>query len=532
MYGYFLALGSNVGDRKKHFEDALNRLSPYGTTLFLTSTICSKPLSHPTITTKFHEDYSNCMIAFASHLNASCLYKKVVEIEDNIGHPRQMRWQPREIDIDFIRYFEIQENVWQEKIYKDGSFLVPHLSFKQRSFLVQLDEELCSIFGSYTEHTMNHLKPESLKHENLKTTHYFSPGPAVLPDAVRHVVQEELLDTFGIGVSILEISHRSKQYADVNEQALALARSVFQVPSTHEVIFTPFGAQQHFSLIIQHLSLPNDTISYTDTGVWAHMACAEAKNSGREVEIIFNGAPAYNSLGDFSNWKVSSKSKYLHITVNNTVYGTEYKQIPSGFGVNLVLDMTSSIASRQDIPWPETAVVYASAQKNFGIAGCSVVIIRKDILLEMRTIAKQNKLGNALCYPAFFDAKSILNTPPCFSVYVASKFLEWIHLVGGVPTMEAWATEKSEDVYSELDSGFYIPRVPKEYRSRHNFVFSLPTEELNQLFIQEAEQQGILEVKGYRTTGGIRASMYNGVSVESAKYFVKFLKVFKQKYAQ
>jgi len=363
----------------------------------------------------------------------------------------------------------------------------------------------------------------------MTRTHYFSPGPAALPDAVRTRVASELLDSFGFGVSVMEISHRSKQYAAINDKAHEIARRVLDVPDTHVLFYTPFGAQQHFCLLLPHLSKPGESVAYTDTGVWAHIATTEAQGSGRNVHVVYNGGPEYVSLGTTEAWTIAQDTKFLHVTVNNTVYGTEYPRIPQGLGVDLVLDMTSSIASRNDIPWKETALIYASAQKNFGIAGCSLVIVRKDVLERMRETTKANKLGNALSYPAFFDAKSILNTPPCFSIYVAACYFEWIEAQGGVKEMESRALAKAGLVYGEVDKGFYVGRANSECRSRHNFVFRLPTAELDDAFVAAAAKQGHMEIKGYRTTGGIRASMYNGVEVASAEAFAAFMDEFRRK---
>lgn len=361
------------------------------------------------------------------------------------------------------------------------------------------------------------------------TTHYFSPGPATLPAAVRELVRHELLDTFGIGVSVMEISHRSKQYEALNDETLRLARDVFEVPSSHKLLFTPFGAQQHFSLLLNHLSLPGDIVAYTETGVWAHLATADAKAAQRNVAVVYDGGPTLNSLGQPMQWNIPETSKYLHITVNNTVEGTEYADLNFPGKVPLVLDMTSAIAARRDIPWDRTALIYASAQKNFGIAGCSVVIIRDDLFETARETAKKNNLGNALNYCSIFDAKSILNTPPVFPIYVANRYLHWMKSVGGVETMEKWARERSRLVYGEIDGHFYKAHAVESNRSRHNFVFKLPNPELDALFIAEAQKEGILEVKGYRTLGGIRASMYNGISLESAQFFAQFMRHFKVK---
>jgi phosphoserine aminotransferase len=358
-------------------------------------------------------------------------------------------------------------------------------------------------------------------------THYFSPGPASLPAEIMKRIQSELPDTFGIGVSILEISHRSKHYSELSERVLSQCRKVLQVPNSHEIILTPFGAQQHFCLLPQNFSLAQDTIAYADTGVWAHLATGEARRSGRKLTLSYDGSPDYKSLGNISEYKINKETRYLHLTVNNTVYGTEYAAIPSGLGVDLVLDMTSSLAARNDIPWNETACVYASAQKNFGIAGCSIVIIRKDILDQSRTFTEKNQLGNALSYHAFFDAKSALNTPPCFGIYVIGLYMDWIESQGGIAEMERRARSKAQLIYGEIDGQFYTGRAHSADRSRHNFVFNLPSPSLDEAFVQAAAKRNILEVKGYRTTGGVRCSMYNGVTLESAGVFKDFMQKFR-----
>jgi phosphoserine aminotransferase len=362
------------------------------------------------------------------------------------------------------------------------------------------------------------------------TTHYYSPGPASLPTAVRDLVKIELLDTFGIGVSVMEISHRSKQYEALNEETLRLAREVFEVPDSHKLLITPFGAQQHFSLLLNHLSRPGDTVAYTETGVWAHLATVDARASERKVAVVYDGNPTLSSLGKPETWLIPENAKYLHLTVNNTVEGTEYASLEFPEKVPLVLDMTSALASRRDIPWERTHLIYASAQKNFGIAGCSVVIIHNDIFEQARENAKRNLLGNALNYCSIFDAKSVLNTPPVFPVFVMNRYLHWMKSAGGIETMERWAKERARMVYGELDGEFYKGHAVAEHRSRHNFVFKLKSPELDALFIAEAEKAGILEIKGYRTLGGVRASMYNGISLESAGYFAQFMRNFKEKH--
>lgn len=360
--------------------------------------------------------------------------------------------------------------------------------------------------------------------------HYFSPGPASLPKEVRDRIAAELLDTFGIGVSVMEISHRSKHYERLNDETLEMARRILGVPQTHSLLFSVCGAQQHFSLLIAHLSSLKDEIAYTDTGIWAHLACEEARLSGRQVNIVYNGGPHYTSLDDPKRWVVPPNSKFIHITVNNTVYGTEYAQIPTFGTTPVVLDMTSSLAARQDIPWAETGLIYASAQKNFGIAGVGIVIVRNDLLEKSRQLTVQNHLGRALSYHAVFDAKSALNTPPVFPIFCMNRMFQWMEKQGGVAQMESWSREKARLIYGEIDSGFYVGRAEKPYRSRHNIVFRLPTPEQDSQFVEEAAKQGLLEIKGYKSVGGIRASLYNGVSVASAHALADFMNHYRKRF--
>lgn len=359
------------------------------------------------------------------------------------------------------------------------------------------------------------------------TVHYLSPGPSRLPDAVRERIHHELLDTFGFGVSIMEVSHRSNVYTELSEETLELMTRVLGVPSSHALLLTPFGAQQHFSLVIHHLSEPGDWISYANTGVWAGLAVNDAQASGRQVDVVYHGAPSYHSLGEPSRYAVHASSRYLHLTINNTVYGTEYPEIPRHVPVPLVLDMTSSLAARTDIPWPQVGLIYASAQKNFGIAGVSLVIMRKDLLEHSSRHTQRAPLGAALCYSNIFNKRSALNTPPVMPIFAANRMFQWIEQQGGVEAMERLALAKAKRVYDEVDGGFYRGLAETPHRSRHNITFTLPSEALVEDFIKEAAEHGILEIRGYRGVGGIRASLYNGVSLDSAEALGSFMRSFR-----
>lgn len=362
------------------------------------------------------------------------------------------------------------------------------------------------------------------------SVHYLSPGPSRLPDPVREQINAELLDTFGFGVSVMEISHRSRQYTELSEDTLARATALLGVPETHALLLTPFGAQQHFSLLIHHLSAVGDVVSYAETGVWSGLAVRDARESGRKLDLVYSGAPNFQHLGDAKKYPVDEASRYIHLTINNTVYGTEYPEVPSHFNAPLVLDMTSSLAARNDIPWDKVGMIYASAQKNFGIAGVSIVIMRKDLLEQSIRYTSASYLGDALSYLRIYEKRSALNTPPVFPIFAANRFFRWMETVGGVSEMERRALAKAKTVYDVLDGSFYRGLAAPEYRSRHNIVFTLPTEELCDQLVKEAARQGIYEIKGYRGVGGIRASFYNGVDLSSAHTFADFLKSFRDQH--
>lgn len=362
------------------------------------------------------------------------------------------------------------------------------------------------------------------------TVHYLAPGPSRLPPDLLREIRDEMIDTFGIGVSVLEIAARSVQYESLSEETILLARRVLGVPHTHEILLSPQGAQQHFSLLVHHLSRSADVVAYADTCLWASLALSEARDLRPATAVVFSGAPSYSSLGDGSAWTVPTEAKYLHLTVNNTAYGTEIKEWPASGDVPLVLDMTSSIAARTDVPWDRVDMIYASAQKNLGVAGASVVIMRAEKMNEARRRAAENGVGRALNYVEIFGQKSIFNTPPVFAIFVLNRMLRWIEREGGVPEMERRALDRSRRVYEALDAGLYRPRADRDCRSRHNFVFDLRNESDTDRFLLESTKAGLLEIKGHRRVGGIRCSLYNGHGDDSAKALVDFLNEYRRTY--
>lgn len=364
--------------------------------------------------------------------------------------------------------------------------------------------------------------------------HSFSPGPAPLPKEVLDTLSASILNTFGTGESILEISHRSPAYVSLNEETLDLAKTVLEIPPTHRPLITPLGAQHLFSMIPAQISKAGDVAAYAKTGVWAALALKEAERLGRQVHVLFAGGPDFVSLGDPHQWAYPKELevKYCHLTVNNTVYGLEFPQgaIPTVGDAPLVLDMTSALGARTDIPWENAGVVYGSFQKNLGIAGASIVIVRDDLLSESESYAQTNGVGHAFTFSACEAAKSALNTPPVFAIYVFNKMLRWVQNQGGLAAAQERALAKSAQVYGIIDGGFYKGRAQTSHRSRHNIVFHLPTAQLDSQFIVEAKRHQIIEIKGYRHVGGIRVSVYNGVPFKAIETLVDFMEDFRRRY--
>jgi phosphoserine aminotransferase len=358
-----------------------------------------------------------------------------------------------------------------------------------------------------------------------KRAYNFNAGPAALPLEVLEQARDELVDYRGIGMSIMEISHRSKEYEQVNEETQSLVRELLQVPDSYHVLFLQGGASTQFAMVPMNLLREGKTAAYVHTGSWADKAIKEARLIG-EVEIAASAQDsAFTKIPDFSEIRVSPRAAYLHVTSNETIGGIQYQDFPAVDGLPLVADMSSDILSRPfDIN--RFGLVYAGAQKNLGPSGVTLVIIREDLIHDAAD------LPTMLRYKTHAQNQSLYNTPPVYSVYMMNLVLKWIKNNGGLAEMEKKNREKTALIYSAIDEsgGFYRGVADPASRSLMNITFRLASEELEKQFVKEAEANGFVGLKGHRSVGGLRASTYNAVPYESCKALADFMREFRKRH--
>lgn len=358
----------------------------------------------------------------------------------------------------------------------------------------------------------------------MSRIHNFNPGPAALPLPVLEEIREELLDFRGTGMSILEISHRSKEFEEVLNTAIERLKRLLGIKEGFHVIFVQGGATLQFAMVPLNLALPGRTVSYIDTGTWSTKAIKEAKTLGKEVVVVASSQDKeYTYIP--TGFSVDKNTSYLHFTSNNTIRGTQWKEFPKVEGVPLVSDMSSDFLSRPFDVSP-FGLIYAGAQKNLGPAGCAVVLIREDMLER-----SPKDLPTLLRYPIYTENNSLYNTPPCFVIYAIGLVLKWLEeTVGGLEKMAKINEEKAKLLYDVIDrSGFYRGTAQKESRSLMNVTFRLASEELEKRFLSEAQKNGLGGLKGHRSVGGCRASLYNAVGLDSVKALVSFMEEFERK---
>ncbi len=353
----------------------------------------------------------------------------------------------------------------------------------------------------------------------------FNPGPAALPLPVLKKVQEEMLNFRNTGMSILETSHRSKEFDLLLNDTISRIKRLLNLDEKYYVLFLQGGASLQFCMIPMNLSESDKPVGYIDTGTWASKAIKEAQIQGKDVRVVASSKDREYSYIP-KDFEVDSSLSYLHITSNNTIRGTQWHNFPETKGVPLVADMSSDIFGRVFDP-ANFGLIYAGAQKNAGPAGVTIVIIRKDMLERV-----PSDLPTMLKYTTFVEKNSLFNTPPCFAIYVVSLVMEWLEEeIGGVEKMEQINKQKAEMLYSCIDeSNFYQGTADKEDRSIMNVTFRLPSEDLEKKFIVEALEHGLGGLKGHRSVGGCRASIYNAVPVEAVEKLVDFMKNFARKH--
>jgi len=352
----------------------------------------------------------------------------------------------------------------------------------------------------------------------------FNAGPAALPLAVLEEIQQEMLDFHGSGMSVLEVSHRSKWFEDVLDDAIARVKRLLKLDDRYHVLFLQGGASMQFCMVPMNLAVEGKNLAYIDTGTWASKAIKEAQILGKDVRVVAGSQDReYTYIPE--GFEVAPDAAYLHITSNNTIRGTQWAGFPEAGNVPLVSDMSSDIFSRVFNPDP-FGLIYAGAQKNLGPAGVTLVIVREDMLDRVPA-----NLPTMLKYTTYSSKKSMYNTPPCFAIYVVQLVTKWLEeTVGGLDKMEAINKRKGELIYGYLDSQkFYRGTAEPGSRSLMNVTFRLPNADLEQKFIQEAGARGMGGLKGHRSVGGCRASIYNAVSLETVEALVGFMKEFVQK---
>jgi phosphoserine aminotransferase len=352
----------------------------------------------------------------------------------------------------------------------------------------------------------------------------FNPGPAALPLDVLKIVQEELLDYQGSGMSILESSHRAKEFETINDQAIALVHEVLGLGPDYQVLFMGGGASTQFALVPMNFIGDGQMAAYVDTGEFAFKAWKECQIVAKAHLAFSSKEEKYRRVPKMSEIKYPENVAYLHICTNNTIEGTQFQEFPDTGSIPLIADMSSDIASRK-LNFNKFSLFYAGAQKNLGPAGVALVVIRNDFLAK----AKKG-LPTMFSYKTHIDNKSLYNTPPVFGIYIMKLVLEWIKGKGGLAGVEKINTAKKNLLYGAIDTApdFYKGCAEKASRSSMNITMRLPTEDLENKFIADAAKEGLIGVKGHRSVGGIRFSIYNAVSLEDIQKTVDFMGRFRK----
>ncbi len=357
-----------------------------------------------------------------------------------------------------------------------------------------------------------------------KRVYNFNAGPAGLPLPVLEKVKDELLDYAGTGMSVLEISHRSKEYEKINQDSIDLLRAAMGLPSDYKVLWLGGGASSQFFMVPLNLQLPGKPMEYAVTGAWAQKAIAEAKFYGDAKAVVTTEDKKFSYIP--KNVAFSANAAFAHMTMNETIHGVEWSYIPQvPKEVPLVCDMSSDFLSRVIDP-KKFGVIYAGAQKNVGPAGVCAVIVREDLLNRV-----PEKTPSMLKWSTHAKENSLYNTPPVFAVYICKLWLEYMKQIGGIPAIEKMNAEKAKIIYDVIDKskGFYKGHAQPDSRSRMNLTFRLANEQLEDKCANEATAKGLIGLKGHRSVGGMRASLYNAVTIEGTKALAEFLKDFQAK---
>lgn len=351
----------------------------------------------------------------------------------------------------------------------------------------------------------------------------FSAGPAVLPEKVLQEAAAEMLDYNGTGMSVMEMSHRSKAFEDIIKTAEKDLRELMDIPDNYKVLFLQGGASQQFAMIPMNL-MKNKVADFIVTGQWAKKAYQEAAKYGKVNKIASSEDQTFSYIPDCSDLPISEDADYVYICENNTIYGTKFKTLPNTKGKTLVADVSSCFLS-EPVDVTKYGIIYGGVQKNIGPAGVTIVIIREDLITEDVLPGTPTMLT----YKTHADAGSLYNTPPAYGIYICGKVFKWIKEMGGLEVMKAHNEKKAKILYDYLDeSKLFRGTVVKEDRSLMNVPFVTGDADLDAKFVKEAKEAGFENLKGHRTVGGMRASIYNAMPIEGVEALVEFMKKFEK----
>ena len=357
----------------------------------------------------------------------------------------------------------------------------------------------------------------------MSRVYNFSAGPAVLPECVLKEAAEEMMDYKGTGMSVMEMSHRSKAYDEIIKTAEADLRELMNIPDNYKVLFLQGGASQQFAMIPMNL-MKNKVADYIVTGQWAKQAYQEAQKYGKANKIATSEDKTFSYIPDCSDLPISEDADYVYICENNTIYGTKFKELPNTKGKILVSDVSSCFLS-EPVDVSKYGIIYGGVQKNIGPAGVVIVIIREDLITEDVLPGTPTMLQ----YKIHADAESLYNTPPAYGIYICGKVFKWLKEMGGLSAIKEYNEKKAKILYDFLDeSKLFKGTVEKKDRSLMNVPFVTGDAELDAKFVKEAKEAGFENLKGHRSVGGMRASIYNAMPIEGVEALVAFMKKFEE----
>lgn len=357
----------------------------------------------------------------------------------------------------------------------------------------------------------------------MERVYNFSAGPSILPEAVLEQVSKEIMNYEESGMSVMEMSHRSPVYKKIIEEAEASLRQLMSIPENYKVLFLQGGASLQFAMVPLNLMTGSKKADYVNTGAWSKKAIAEAKKTGNVNIVGTSEDTTFNYIPKLDPSTFNQDADYFYITSNNTIYGTAFKELPDTGNVPIVADMSSSILS-EVIDVSKYGIIFAGAQKNMGPAGVTVVIIREDLIGKAGS-----DVPTMLNYKTHEQAESMFNTPPTFSIYVAGLVFKWLIDLGGIKAIEVLNRKKAALIYDYIDkSTFFKGTVREEDRSLMNIPFLSPTAELDEAFVAGAKERGLTNLKGHRTVGGMRASIYNAMPLKGIEVLISYMKEFEE----